>query len=72
MPRAEVVKRMESEGHFDQKFYLAQRAGYDFEYAAAERSGAAYFLSWGNGIDWCYTVGFDNQDQVVFKAQGGT
>lgn len=70
--RAEAVKGMRSPGREHKDFYLAQPAGYEFEYAAGKSSGAAYFLSWGNGIDWCYTVGFDNEDNAIYKAQGGT
>ena len=72
MPRQEVAKRMGSNGRFNRKFYLAQRAGYDREYAEADRCGASYYLSWSNEPDWCYTVGFDAGGRVVYMAQGGT
>jgi hypothetical protein len=52
------------------EFRLAQLDGYEFEYAAAARSGSAYFSFWHNGVDWVYAIGFDASDHVVFKAAG--
>lgn len=70
MPFTEVSQIMNSDGKRSTEFDLAQYGGYEIEYAAAARSGAKYFVTWRNGIDWAYTVGFDGQDRVVYKAKG--
>jgi len=70
MPYAEVCRMMKSDGVRSQEFRLAQSAGYEIEYAAANKSGAKYFVMWRNGIDWTYTVGFDANDCAVYKAKG--
>jgi hypothetical protein len=72
MPRDQVVKLMRSEGRQSDRFYLGQRDGYEFEYAAAEKIGAAYFLSWITGIDHVFTVGFDKNNKAIFKSHGTT
>ena len=70
MPLAEVRHLMHSDGTRSNDFRLEQYAGYEIEYAAANRSGAKYFLSWRNGVDWRYTVGFTDTDKVIYKAKG--
>lgn len=72
MSRADVGRLMGSEGKVSSVFRLAQSAGYEFEYAAAAKSGAVYFVTWKNGIDWIYCVGFDPADRAIYKAEGGT
>jgi len=72
MPLSEVTKLMKSAGKRSHEFHLGQPGGFEFEYAAAARSGAAYFVSWDNGFDWVYTVAFDFEDRAIYKAQGGT
>ena len=70
MPLSAVKNLMRSEGTRSPEFRLTQLAGYELEYAAAAHSGAKYFISWHNGVDRTYTIGFDNHDKVIYKAQG--
>ena len=72
MLRRDVVQLMGSEGSQSDTFHLGQLAGYEFEYLAAQRSGAAYFLSWHTGVDMIFTVAFDKNDKAIYKASGGT
>lgn len=72
MPRARVEELMRSPGTKDEQFHLGQEAGFERQYAEAGRSKSAYWLSWHNGIDHVYTVGFDDGDRVTYKASGGT
>lgn len=51
---------------------MGQRGGYEFEYAVGERINAAYFLGWTTGVDHVFTVAFDEDDRVIYKASGGT
>ena len=53
-------------------FFIGQRHGYENIYEAADRSGSSFYLSWINGIDYVYTVGFSQRSNAVFKAEGGT
>ena len=68
MPRQKIVKLMGVEGRRSDTFHLGQLQGFEFEYRAASRVGAAYFLSWHTGVDVVFTVAFDEKD----KAKGGT
>jgi hypothetical protein len=72
MPRNQVELLMRSPGTKLQEFSLGQETGYEQKYAEARRSNSRYWLSWHNGIDYVYTVGFDDHDQVTCKASGGT
>jgi hypothetical protein len=72
MPRARVEKLMRSQGTKAEQFHLGQPGGFERQYAEAERSKSAYWLSWHNGFDYVYTVGFDDRDRVTYKASGGT
>ncbi|HMO64793.1 MAG TPA: hypothetical protein PKE47_06165 [Verrucomicrobiota bacterium] len=71
MPRAEVEAVLGAPGERSDSFLLAQRAGYEWEHAAAGRLGAAYFLTWATrGLR--VTVAFDAEDRAIFAARGGT
>lgn len=72
MSRIEVEQLMRSAGTKLERFQLGQESGFERQYAEAERSKSAYWLSWHNGIDLVYTVGFDDHDRVTYKASGGT
>ncbi len=72
MPRAQVVELLGSGGRTLEKFALGQSGGYEYEYAAAERSGAKTWLKWIFLLDLHCTVGFDENDRVIFKADGST
>ena len=72
MPRREVERLMRTPGTKLAQFHLGQEAGFERQYAEAERSKSAYWLSWHNGIDYVYTVGFDDHDRATYKASGGT
>jgi len=72
MTRSEVERLMRTPGTKLEQFHLGQKAGFERQYAEAERSKSAYWVSWHNGIDYVYTVGFDDHDQVTYKASGGT
>jgi len=68
----EVVQLLGEPDDSGVQFRLGQRNGFETEYAAAERSGSVHYLRWYKGIDIVFTVGFDPQDKVSFKASGGT
>jgi len=53
-------------------FRLGQQKGYESEYEKSNASGSKYYLFWNKGIDVIYSVGFDGNDRVTFKAYGGT
>lgn len=72
MPRAQVVELLGSEGRTLEKFALGQSGGYEYEYAAAERSRAKTWVKWIFSGDRHCTVGFDENDRVIFKAAGST
>ena len=72
MPRQDIVKLMGSEGNRSDTFHLGQLQGFEIEYRTASRIGAAYFLSWHTGVDIVFTVAFDENDKVIYKARGGT
>jgi hypothetical protein len=72
MTRSQVEQLMSSPGTKLEQFQLGQEAGFERQYAEAEHSKSAYWLSWHNGIDYVYTVGFDDHDRVTYKASGGT
>jgi hypothetical protein len=72
MSLAEVRKLMHSEGTESKEFRLGQPGGYEFEYMAAEKSGASFFIFWTNGVDTFYTIGFDDKGRAIYKAKGGT
>jgi hypothetical protein len=72
MPREQVQELMRSPGTKLDQFRLGQEAGFERQYAEAEHSKSAYWLSWQNGIDYVYTIGFDEHDRVTYKASGGT
>lgn len=71
MSNAEVEAIMASPGERKETFFLAQRAGYEWEHAAGERVGAAYFLTW-SAFDLRITVAFDANDKAIYAARGGT
>lgn len=72
MTRSEVEQFMRSPGKKLEQFQLGQETGFERRYAEAERSKSVYWLSWHNGFDYVYTVGFDERDRVTYKASGGT
>ena len=72
MTAAEVTELMGTEGERSDTFRLGQQGGYEIEYAVAEKIGAAYFLSWKTGVALVFTVAFDTQDRVIYKASGST
>lgn len=69
MPRIQMLMR--GPGVETNEFRLGQLGGYEFEYAAAEKSGAKYYVMWNN-LDHVYTIGFDDDGKAIFKAEGGT
>lgn len=71
MSRAEVEAVMGAPGERRDAFVLARRAGYEWEHAAAERLGAAYFLTWSTRA-LRVTVAFDAEDRALYAARGGT
>lgn len=72
MPRAQVVELLGAGGRTLEKFALGQSGGYEYEYAAAERSRAKTWVKWIFFGDRHCTVGFDENDRVIFKAAGST
>jgi len=72
MTRSAVELLMRSPGKKLEQFQLGQETGFELQYAEAERSKSAYWLSWHNGIDYVYTIGFDEHARVTYKASGGT
>ena len=54
------------------EFYLGQNVGYESKYSAAKKSNSVEYLIWNKGIDVVYSIGFDLNDKVTFKAYGGT
>ena len=72
MTEQDVAKLMGSAGTRRDEFHLGQQAGYEFEYEVARRIGAAYFVSWISGLDEVFTVAFDEQGRVIYKATGST
>lgn len=71
MTKAEVETIVSSPGKREETFFLAQRAGYEWQHAAGERVGAAYFLTW-SAFDLRVTVAFDAGDRAIYAARGGT
>lgn len=71
MTRGEVEAILGAPGERRDAFALAQRAGYEWEHAAAERLGAAYFLTWATRA-LRVTVAFDAEDRALYAARGGT
>lgn len=72
MTRNEVEQLMKSSGMKSDQFHLGQETGFERQYSEAKHSKSAYWLSWHNGIDYVYTVGFDDHDKATYKASGGT
>jgi len=72
MSLSEARVLMRGPGTRLESFLLGQEGGYELEYAAAARSGAKYFVRWTNPVDHYYTVGFDENDKVVYRARGTT
>jgi hypothetical protein len=72
MTNEQVTTMMGESGRKSDTFHLAQQAGYEFEHEVGKRIGAAYFLSWTAGIDEVFTVTFDHENRVIYKARGGT
>jgi len=67
-----VLELLGSPDERDQTFQLSQREGFESIYEGAARSGSTYWLRWRRSIDLTYTVGFDTNQKVRFKAVGGT
>ena len=53
-------------------FYLGQEAGYEDEYARAERSNSAYYYVWYLRMHKTYTIGFNKEGRVTIKAFGSS
>lgn len=70
--RAEVLKRMGRPFRRSETFELGQYEGNEQEYARAAQADSAYYLSWSNGIDYQYCIGFGADDNVAVKGAGGT
>ncbi len=69
-----VAKQLGEEGHpRSREDFLKGKDHpfYKYEYQSAERSGAVFFVEWGNRQDpnIRYHVGFDTDKKVIFKAR---
>jgi len=73
MTKDEVFRRMgKPPVATNDHFLLGQYRGNEQEYAKTNGVNFSIFYLWDNGIDWVYCIGFDAQDKVVVKGQGGT
>ena len=71
--RADVLEKMGRAPNLtNTTFTLGQRNGYESEYAKTNGLKIALFYTWVNGIDHYYCVGFNDEDKLVVKGQGGT
>jgi hypothetical protein len=72
MAETDVVRRLGPPHDRGTRFYLGQPDGFEKEYREAAESASVRFLFWNTDIDVVCAVGFDVQDQVAYKACGGT
>ena len=70
--KKEVISILGPPSKQDTSFHLGQYEGFEEADIKAEKSGAKYYLFWYGEIDMVYTVGFNDKDQVIIKARGGT
>jgi len=72
MHKTEVFKRIgdpvSSNTQFDVGPYELNKP----EYAKTNGVNARVFYTWFNGVGWIYCLGFDSNDCLVVKGEGGT
>jgi hypothetical protein len=70
--RDEAVSRLGKPQRNELTLQLPQPEWYASESERAKASGAVSFLYWRTGIDGVAVLGFNSNDQVVFKVIAGT
>ncbi len=56
----------------DTECCLPQSAGFESEFARAKESNAVEYFLWRNGVNWYYCIGFDKNNKLVTKLEGGS
>jgi len=69
---AQVVALLGNPNEKGVQFRLGQRKGFEKAYQRASESNAKTYWFWYRGTDVVYTVGFDEQREVVVAEYGGT
>ena len=71
MPETAVVSLLGTPNDRSAEFYLDRREGNEQAYERAAESGAVRFLIWRRGRSEVYTVGLDDEGNVVIAEAGG-
>jgi len=72
MPESAVVSLLGTPNDRSSEFFLGQKEGFEEAYERAADSGAVRYLMWRRGTDEVYTVGFNEEGNVVIIEAGGT